>query len=117
LTLAAAGEPLEALKYYTQHVKLLRDEFDAKASPKIELAAERIHQDLSYSAGGTMASASADGSLDIANLPTLFSDSPLVARRNSGPIRLPGRVSGPNRPPGRNSGQTRLPANPPRPNS
>lgn len=116
-TLAAAGEPLEALKYYGQHVKLLRDEFDARPSPKIELAAERLRQELSYSAGGTTASTSADGSLDIADFPTLFSESPIAARRNSGPIRLPGRVSGQTRLPGRNSGQTRLPANPPSPNN
>ena len=53
LTLVTAGEPLEALKYYQQHVKLLRDEFDAKPNPKIEVAAERIRQDLSYRGGGS----------------------------------------------------------------
>jgi DNA-binding SARP family transcriptional activator len=117
VTLAAAGEPLEALKYYTQHVKLLRDEFDARPSPKIELAAERIRREMSYRPGSTTASAPADGSLDLSDLPTLFSESPIVTRRNSGPIRLPGRISGQTRQPGRNSGPTKLPANPNQPNS
>jgi len=109
VTLAEAGEPLEALKYYTQHVTLLRDEYDAKPSPKIELAAERIRQGMSYRQGGTMASAPADGSLDITDLPTLFSESPIVTRRNSGPIILPGRTSGPTKLFGRQSGPTKLP--------
>jgi DNA-binding SARP family transcriptional activator len=111
LTLVTASEPLEALKYYQQHVKLLRDEFDAVPSPKIELAAERIRQDLTYRtpAGGTTLSAPADGSADIGKIPTPFSNSPIVARRNSGPTILPGRTSGPTRLFGRNSGPTNLP--------
>ena len=109
LTLAAAGEPLEALKYYLHHVNLLRDEFDARPSPKIELAAERIRQELTYRPGGAMPSAPADESVDIADVPTPFSESPIVARRNSGPVRLPGRISGQTRLPGRMSGPTPLP--------
>jgi DNA-binding SARP family transcriptional activator len=115
-TLAAVGEPLEALKYYMRHVKLLRDEFDAKPSPKIELVAERIRQNLTYSAGDSMPPTLADGSIDIGDVPTLFSESPIVARRNSGPIRLPGRISGPSKPPGRSSGPSKLSSNPHRPN-
>jgi DNA-binding SARP family transcriptional activator len=119
LTLVTAGEPLEALRYYQQHAKLLLDEFDAKPNPKIELAAERIRQDLSYRTGGSMPSTVADASGDSAGLPTLFSDSPIAARRtsgptivprrNSGPTRLLGRISGPTTPPGRTSGPTALP--------
>ena len=123
LTLVAASEPLEALKYYQQHAKLLREEFDAKPSQKIELAAERIRQDLSYRMSGSAPSTPTDRSVEIDELPTMFADSPIVARRNSGPTILPGRVSGPTRlfgrnsgptNPGRNSGPTKLPL-PPRP--
>ncbi|MFL5618110.1 MAG: BTAD domain-containing putative transcriptional regulator [Gemmatimonadaceae bacterium] len=127
LTLVAASEPLEALRYYSQHVKLLRDEFDAKPSPKIELAAERIRQDLTYRMSGTAPSAPADVSADVADLPTLFADSPSGARRNSGPndrsaftsgpIRLFGRNSGPTLIPGRTSGPTKLPLPPRAPNN
>jgi len=112
LTLVSAAEPLEALKYYQQHVRLLRDEFDANPNPKIELAAERIRQDLSYRGGGSKPSIPADGSLDIAGPTTLFSDSPVVARRTSGPTILPGRTSGPTRLFGRNSGPSNLPVPP-----
>jgi DNA-binding SARP family transcriptional activator len=91
LTLDAAGEPLEALKYYLQHAKLLRDEYDAKPSPKLELAAERVRQELAYRMGGSPPSTPVPGSIDIDALPTLFSESPIVARRTSGPAILPGR--------------------------
>jgi hypothetical protein len=61
---------LEALKYDMQHAQLLlRDEYDAKPSPKIELAAERIRQSLSSGPGSTPT----DSSLDLTDLPTLFS--------------------------------------------
>ena len=109
LTLVTAGEPLEALKYYQQHVKLLRDEFDAKPNPKIEVAAERIRQDLSYRGGGSTPSVPAEGSPDLTGPTTLFSDSPIIARRTSGPTILPGRTSGPTRLFGRNSGPTNPP--------
>ena len=109
LVLVMASESLEALKHYEQHVKLLRDEFDAKPSPKIELAAERIRQDLSYRLSGTAPTTQPDGSADD-ELPSMFSDSPIVARRTSGPAILPGRSSGPTRLFGRNSGPTIVPA-------
>jgi DNA-binding SARP family transcriptional activator len=121
LVLVMASEPLEALKHYQQHVKLLRDEFDAKPSPKIELAAERIRQDLSYRLSGTAPATQPDGSTDLDALPSMFSDSPIVARRTSGPSILPGRSSGPTRLFGRTSGPTIVPArssgptNPPAP--
>jgi DNA-binding SARP family transcriptional activator len=121
LVLVMASEPLEALKHYQQHVKLLRVEFDAKPSPKIELAAERIRQDLSYRLSGTAPATQPDGSTDLDALPSMFSDSPIVARRTSGPSILPGRSSGPTRLFGRNSGPTIVPArssgptNPPAP--
>jgi DNA-binding SARP family transcriptional activator len=108
LTLVAAGEPFEALKYYQQHVKLLRDEFDARPSPKIELAAERIRRELSYRGGGSTPSP-VDGSADNTGAPSLFSDLPIVARQNRGPTVLPGRISGPTRLFGRNSGPINLP--------
>ena len=117
LTLVTASEPLEALKYYQQHAKLLREEFDAKPSQKIELAAERIRQDLSYHMNGSAPSTLADRSADIDEIPTMFSDSPLVARRNSGPTILPGRLSGPTRLFGRNSGPTNMPLPPRHPNA
>ena len=110
LTLVTASEPLEALKYYHQHVKLLRDEFDAKPSPKIELAAERIRQDLSYRLSGAAPATPPDGSIDLDELPSTFSHSPIVARRASGPTIVPGRISGPTRLFGRNSGPTIVPA-------
>jgi DNA-binding SARP family transcriptional activator len=110
LVLVMASEPLEALKYYHQHVKLLRDEFDANPSPKIELAAERIRQDLSYRLSGTAPATPPDGSTDLDELPSMFSDSPIVARRTNGPTILPGRISGPTRLFGRNSGPTIVPA-------
>jgi DNA-binding SARP family transcriptional activator len=109
LTLVAAGEPLEALKYYQQHAKLLQDEYDAKPSPKIELAAERIREDLSYRAGASTSVRPRSGSADIADFSAPFTSSPIVARRNSGPTILPGRISGPTRLFGRNSGPTILP--------
>ena len=95
LTLDAAGEPLEALKHYLQHAKLLRDEYDAKPSQKIELAAERVRQELSYRISGSPPATLAPASVDIDQIPTLFSESPIVARRTSGPAILPGRGSGP----------------------
>jgi len=68
LTLVAASEPLEALKYYQQHVKLLQDEYDARPSPKIELAAERIRQELSHRAAGASTRATPkDGSANFAD--------------------------------------------------
>ena len=112
LSLAAAGEPLEALRYYQQHAKLLLDEFDAKPNPKIELAAEYIRHDLTNRAGGSMPSMSAQGSGDVAGLPTQSSDSTIVARRTSGPTMRPGRSSGPIRLLGRNSGPTKAPGRP-----
>ena len=108
-TLDAAGEPLEALKCYQQHAKLLRDEYDAKPIPKIELAAERVRQDLTYRMSGSAPSTPLADSVGMGDIPTLFSQSPLVARRNSGPAILPGRNSGPNRLPGRTSGPADLP--------
>lgn len=126
LTLVSASEPLEALKQFQQHAKLLHDEFDAKPSPKIELAAERIRQDLSYRGSSSTPAPAPEVPHDI-ELPPPFSDSPKVARRISGPTILPGRISGPTRlfgrnsgptnPPGRNSGPTKLPLPPRRPNS
>jgi DNA-binding SARP family transcriptional activator len=126
LTLVAASEPLEALKHYQQHAKLLREEFDAKPSQKIELAAERIRQDLSYRLSGSAPSTPADVSSDFDDVPMMYSDAPIVARRSSGPTILPGRISGPTRlfgrnsgptiGPARSSGPTKLPA-PPQPNS
>jgi DNA-binding SARP family transcriptional activator len=110
LTLVAASEPLEALKHYQQHAKLLRDEFDATPSQKIEVAAERIRQDLSYRMSGAAPSMPADRTTDIDELPTMFADSPIGGRRNSGPTILPGRTSGPTRLFGRNSGPTIVPA-------
>jgi DNA-binding SARP family transcriptional activator len=125
LTFVAASEPLEALKHYQQHAKLLREEFDAKPSEKIELAAERIRQDLSYRMSGSAPSTALEKSVDVDELPSMFSDSPIVARRTSGPTILPGRISGPTRLFGRNSGPaigpartsgpTKLPAPPSQP--
>ena len=110
LTLDAAGEPLEALRYYLQHAKLLRDEYDAKPSPKIELVAERVRQDLSYRMSGSATQAPAPDGFKIDAVPTLFSESPTGARRNSGPAIVPGRGSGPNRLLGRTSGPSNRPS-------
>jgi len=110
LVLVTASEPLEALKHYHQHVNLLRDEFDAKPSPKIELAAERIRQDLSYRLSGAAPATPSDVGTDLDELPSMFADSPIGARRTSGPTILPGRISGPTRLFGRNSGPTIVPA-------
>ena len=107
LTLDAAGEPLEALKYYLQHSKLLRDEYDAKPNPKIELAAERLRQELAYRMDGSPPSAAVAADVDIDEIPTLFPESPIVARRSSGPAILPGRNSAPNKTTGRNGGTTK----------
>ena len=112
LTLDAAGEPLEALKYYLQHAKLLRDEYDAKPNPKIELAAERVRQELSYQIGGSAPSTPAASTVDIDALPTLFPESAIVIRRSSGPALLPGRSSGPTKLLGRNSGPAKPPSRP-----
>ena len=126
LTLVAAGEPLEALKYYLQHAKLLREEFDATPNPKVEFVAEQIRQDLTYRMSGAAPSTSPPASIDLGELPTFFSESPIVARRNSGPSILPGRTSasgrvlernsGPILRPGRNSGPNKLPMPPHGPN-
>jgi len=109
LTLDAAGEPLEALKYYAHHARLLREEYDATPSPKVERAAERVRQELAYRMSGSPPPEPVAGSVDIDGLPTPFSDSAISIRRISGPNIIPGRGSGPARLLGRNSGPTKLP--------
>jgi len=90
-TLAAASEPLAALECFHRHAKMLRDEFDAEPDPKVQLAAERVRQSLSYRAREAAKSIASHGDTDVPSLPTLFVEPPRSARRNSGPITLPMR--------------------------
>ena len=94
-TLAAASEPFAALECYHQHVKLLREEFDAEPDAKIRLAVDAVRRSMSYRSGEHSHPTISGDDSEIPSLPPLFVEPPRTTRRVSGPTIRPVRTSRP----------------------